>query len=301
MIRLAVLAVALSVLIALPGLARAQSAAPEDPPTTEASAEQVEAVVDVSIEALTQELRARDPQRRLAAVRALGEARDRSAVAALAMSLRSDPVPEVRIEAAQALSAYGAVAADALGRAAQSDANPQVRRIATTLARRLSPAPQVSAPASSLRGGADCEEWPDDSVQMARASRRLVASGWTVFALASLGTFLEGIFLMIEFYDPEIGWLTMIPIVGPVMTLSSGELEGMGTINLLAFMAQVGGMVVALVGHRLRNPERGRITRLGRRRRAPPSSERGEARSSESWGMAITPTGSGLSIAGWFR
>ncbi len=198
----------------------------------------------------------------------------------------TDPDPAVRLEAVDLLRQVSSQLRHTLERSRRNDPDLEIRRVAEG-ASPGTPAPGDGPPSSATRGRDD-EESIESRMERAR---RIQYAGWTTFIAGYVGALIPGLIGMTEI--PELAWVSLIPLTGPAFVSFGGGLPVMEIFSMFyipCLAAQLTGFISLVAGHRMARPDY-----EPRRRR------RGRSRGARSWGVAVAPSGAGVSVAGWFR
>lgn len=277
-------------------------------PAAEAAAEESEAAEvetatpSQSLDELIATLSAPDAAARVAAVRALQERGDVSAVPRLIQLLGSDPVPEVRGWAVRALYELGTPEArSAVVTASREDPDERVRAMAAQVAGvapasvpspysvapqpQPYPQPQINASyvTQPFTGGFGFRQR-----RPREPGRSLRLAGWIISGVSYGLALLTGIAMMTtdDGYSStdyvDWGWKMLLPVVGPAVaaTTNSDDMEtGATVVFWLWSAAQITGVVLLAAGY-------------ARRARARREAEEGEDEArSRNFGFVVAPGG----------
>ncbi len=263
-----------------------------------------------SVDELLATLRAPDGTARVAAVRALGERREASAVQPLINLLHTDPVPEVRGWAVRALHDIGnPEGRAAVVTAAREDPDERVRTMAGRLegVSSAQPPPYTPAPAQVQPLGAQYPQYAPGYPQYRLPQRpqrvpgRGLRVGGIITTSVSYGlALLVGISLLSvegdEWDDAssehDWGWKLMLPIVGPAVAATTNDANEASVVFWVWSAAQIAGVTLLAVGYARRARHR--------REQAVDEDDPEPEASRRNFGLALLPGPGGLQLTGWF-
>lgn len=284
--------------------ASAEEAAPVVPAAVEAEAAAPEEPAEPTAEALIQQLRAPVAAERVAAVRALGERQERSAVPHLITLLRADPLPEVRGWIIRALDDIDTPEAhSAIVTAAREDPDERVRTMAgqlegvspappqpfTPAAPRVQPTPVVPPLYRPARPQAPPRP-PGRGLRVAGVITTSVSYGLALLVGLAFFTAEDD-----EWDDTDYtdwGWKMILPIVGPAVAATTNDVGDASAVFWLWSAAQVAGVTLLAIGY-------ARRARWLRENESPEDDVEPES-ARRSWGLAVMPGPGGLMVNGYF-
>jgi hypothetical protein len=277
-----------------------------------ARAEEAGAPPATSIEVHVSALGSLDPAARIAAIRALGDARAEAGVEPLVRVLRTDPSPEVRGWAVRALAQIGSASARAaLAQTAQQDADERVRRLAIQLSGQVTESPfEATAPGPVVVSRGPGGHFLPMPPRQRRPGLALIIVGWAAFGVSYLASSIAGAASLAE--GAEGTWSLFIPAVGPFVEIGllyrynedpvDDFLAPLAVLLALDAAVQMVGIALGTLGlvrrHRAREAQA-----AGSQEGAPPGGQEGATpapTSRRDWGVAVVPANGGLSLSGWF-